>query len=164
MLFLRLPSVCLLLFLHSLSLSSPLVSPPSILHTHPIFNCWNCKYSLYEKVKLNHNHSEVIMKLVFKPVCLFSEARPACWKLLWGTECSMLFCDCLPVPGSCLSAPTPLIGPATQAGGRGEEAVLERLAGNVSGLFGGRRNISALRVEGWVLQKETRDKPILGRS
>lgn len=102
MLFLRLPSVCLLLFLHSLS---PLVSPPSILHTHPIFNCWNCKYSLYEKVKLNHNHSEVIMKLVFKPVCLFSEARPACRKLLWGTECSMLFCDCLPVPGSSLSAP-----------------------------------------------------------
>lgn len=69
----------------------------SVLHTHTIFNCGNCKYSLYERAKLNQNHSEVIMKLVFKAVCLFSEACPAPQMLLWKTDDGTLFCNCPPV-------------------------------------------------------------------
>lgn len=97
------------------------VSPSSLYLAHtPIFSCWNCQHSLYERVKWNQNHAEVIMKLVFKAVCLVSEARPAhgMWILARcsGTGARPWLLSACPVP-------------AAQAVGRGEGTVLEQRLG-----------------------------------
>lgn len=90
---------------------------------------------------MSQNHSEMIMKLVSEAVCLVSEAHPA--QGMW------IRARCSGTGAPSLAAAVWVPSPTAQAAGRGEDTVLEQLAGNVSGLFGGRRDRSALRAEGW---------------
>ena len=85
-------------------------------YTHLIFNCWNCRHSLYERVRLKQNHSGVTAGLVVKAFCWFSQAHPVCRMLLWETDYSSLFYDVSQSLAPCLRAPLPMMNSATNMG------------------------------------------------